>query len=201
MPTTVAELYANAGLRFEGPVQWSQPIENERPGVYVVSVSSKPEEHLGLQPVPQFALERVASWIERVPTIELDGARISAADVIAQRLAEFWLPDESILYIGMTTRPLRERVCEYYCTPLGARAPHSGGHWLKTLSNLSELFLYHAACDAPRAREGRLLGQFVKNVSRETRSCLRDSMHPLPFANLEYPQGTRKAHGIGRATR
>ena len=201
MPTTVADLFANAGLRFDGPVRWSQPIGNERPGVYVVSLSNKPDEHLGLQPVPSIALERVAGWIARVPSIELDGARISAAEVIAQRLAEFWLPDESILYIGMTKRPLQERVHEYYNTVLGAKAPHSGGHWLKTLADLSVLYLYHAACDTPKAREGQLLGHFVENVSSGTKSRLRDPIHPFPFANLEYPQGRRKAHGIGKSTR
>jgi hypothetical protein len=200
MPTTVSELFANVNLEFDGPVRWSQPVKNRRPGVYVVSTSNDPEKHLGLQSTPFISIEIIGKWIQRVPSIELDGVRNPAAIDIADRLAEFWLPDESILYIGMTNTKVQTRINQYYSTPLGDRRPHVGGHWLKTLSNLSELFLYHADCEAPKSIEDQLLDYFVSNVSDDTMLRLRDPEHPFPFANLAYPQGTKKQHGIGKST-
>ena len=200
MPTTVSELFANVNLEFEGPVRWSHPVKNRRPGVYVVSISSDPEKHLGLQSTPLISIEIIGKWIQRLPSIELDGVRNPLAVDVADRLAEFWLPDESILYIGMTTTKVQTRINQYYKTPLGDRGPHAGGHWLKTLSNLSELFLYHAACEAPKSKEDQLLGYFVSNVSDNTMLLLRDPKHPFPFANLEYPKGTKKHHCIGKST-
>ena len=199
MATTVSDLFHNAGLAFDGPVRWSHPVKNGSPGVYIVSTSSDPTRHLGLEPSPPISVDLVSGWIRRVPSIELDGTRGCTAADLAARLADFWLSDESILYIGMTTARVRTRVNQYYKTPLGDRRPHAGGHWLKTLSNLSELFLYHAVSESPRSKEGQLLGYFVSNVATETRTQLRDPEHPFPFANLEYPPGTRKAHGIGKS--
>jgi hypothetical protein len=145
------------------------------------------------------SVDLVDQWVRRVPTIELDGALgVTALDIVS-RLSEFWLPDESILYIGMTTAALGSRIRQYYNTLLGDRTPHAGGHWLKTLGTLSELYLYHAACDAPNYREDQLIGHFISNVSSETKRTLRDPKHPFPFANLEYPKGTRKAHGIEKS--
>jgi hypothetical protein len=168
-------------------------------GVYVVSTSNDQVKHLELQSTPLISIEIIGKWIQRVPSIELDGVRNPAAIDIADRLAEFWLPDESILYIGMTTTKLQTRINQYYSTPLGDRGPHAGGHWLKTLSNLSELFLYHAACEAPKSNEDQLLGYFVSNVSQDTMLHLRDPEHPFPFANLAYPHGRKKHHGIVKA--
>jgi hypothetical protein len=199
MPTTVSELFANVNLDFDGPVCWSHPVKNRRSGVYVVSTSNDPVKHLELQSTPLISIEIIGKWIQRVPSIELDGVRNPAAIDIADRLAEFWLPDESILYIGMTTTKLQTRINQYYSTPLGDRGPHAGGHWLKTLSNLSELFLYHAACEAPKSNEDQLLGYFVSNVSQDTMLHLRDPEHPFPFANLAYPHGRKKHHGIVKA--
>ena len=69
MPTTVSELFANVNLEFDGPVRWSQPVKNRRPGVYVVSTSNDPEKHLGLQSTPFISIEIIGRWIQRVPSI------------------------------------------------------------------------------------------------------------------------------------
>ena len=113
-------------------------------------------------------------------------------------LSEFWLSDESTLYIGKTSS-LRNRVRGYYKTPLGDRRPHAGGHWIKTLSLLSETFVYYAESPDPEHAESRLIQAFVTRVSSSTKHRLRDAEHPFPFANLEFPRGNRKDHGIAKS--
>ena len=60
-------------------------------------------------------------WLAVRPEMALDGERPTAAQ-LSDRLASFWMRDEVILYVGLTTRRLS-----------GARKPHSGGYFLKTL--------------------------------------------------------------------
>jgi hypothetical protein len=125
----------------------------------------------------------------------MDGKRPSEIELM-ERVASFWLPDEPVLYIGLTTRPLRQRVSEYYKTPLGARKPHAGGHFLKTLENIDELFVHSAECSEPRAAEDAMLKAFCSGISESSQRRLHDPQHPFPFANLEWPQGVRKRHGL-----
>jgi hypothetical protein len=108
----------------------------------------------------------------------------------------FWLSDEVILYIGLAGTSLRSRVRQYYCTPLGARRPHAGGDFLKTLSNADDLHVHWASTDNPSWAEGRMLEAFCRSVSEHARAQLFDPEHPFPFANLEWPAGTRKRHGL-----
>ena len=44
-----------------------------------------------------------------------------------------------------------------------------------------------------------MLQRFCANVSRDSKQALHDPAHPFPFANLEWPRGPRKAHGLRRA--
>jgi hypothetical protein len=147
-------------------------------------------------PIDVKAIER---WIERVPTIKLAGETPSA-DALAHHLSEFWLCDESILYIGKASS-LPSRLRDYYNTPLGDRRPHAGGHWIKTLSVLPETFVYFAETSDPENKEDVLLRAFIRNVSESTKKHLRDPDHPFPFANLEFPKGTRKTHAIRKSKR
>lgn len=140
-------------------------------------------------------------WIHRVPMLTLDGGRAPSADALTRRLGEFWLPDESVLYVGQTSTSLRQRIRQYYRTPLGDRRPHAGGHWIKTLSTLAETLVYYAESADPRTAESRLLQAFVDQVSASTKQALRDPNRPFPFANLEFPQGNRKQHGIANSKR
>jgi hypothetical protein len=87
-------------------------------------------------------------------------------------------------------------VRQYYTTPLGARSPHAGGHWLKTLTNLEELFVHYAPVPDPNSAERAMLNRFCVKVSEETREALFDPARPLPFANLDWPGRGAKRHGI-----
>jgi len=199
MPSTVANLLDRSGLELFGIVPWGILPKARNSGIYIVSLSPSEHENRGTFDNAPISIERIEYWLARVPTIELDG--IVGPDVrqVAERLSEFWLPDESIVYIGMTERPLRNRIRQYYSTDLGDRKPHAGGHWIKTLSNLSKAFVYFAECHSPDQMESRLIQLFIDGVSSSTRSNLRDPLHPFPFANLEYPKGRIKIHCIGKS--
>ena len=199
MPTIISDIFANAKLDFNGPVRWSVPINNGNPGVYIVSTSDDPDANLGVMPNPAISIDKIDEWLRRVPAFELNGVRDPEAAGVAKHLAEFWLPDENILYIGMTTRKVQTRVREYYNTPLGNRRPHAGGHWIKTLTNLTRFNIYHAGCKFPKSKKDELLRYFISNVSEETKLHLKDPKHPFPFANLAYPHGTIKKHSISKS--
>ena len=54
----------------------------------------------------------------------------------------------NVLYIGKAPKRnngkgLGNRVNEYYRTEYGARNPHAGGHWIKSLAKLENLFVYY----------------------------------------------------------
>jgi hypothetical protein len=53
----------------------------------------------------------------------------------------------------------------------------------------------------PNKVEGKMMERFISGVSEATLSRLWDQDNPFPFANLEYPRGHRKKHGIGKSKR
>jgi len=201
MPSTVFDLFEAVSLEATGFVPWLDSIPSNDPGVYIVSMS--PELDLNSRLFKQAPIDPVAitNWISRVPRLELDQNPGPSSAKLMERLSEFWLPDESVLYIGQTSSSLRNRVRQYLKTPLGDRRPHAGGHWIKTLSILNETFVHFAKSPDPKGIEQELLQAFVDRVSRTTRNGLRDPKRPFPFANLEFPTGNRKRHGIGKSKR
>lgn len=101
-----------------------------------------------------------------------------------------------MLYIGLAGTSVGRRVSQYYSTRLGARSPHAGGWFLKTLSNLDDLNVHYATAVDPAAAERRLLQAFVDGVDDAGRDELHDPACPYPLANLVGPTRVRKAHGI-----
>lgn len=197
LPTTVDEIFKAVGVPRIGAVPWSQKLPTTQSGVYVVSLSCDPNEHLGISELAPIDLDLVSDWIARVPGMRLDGEP-PTVDLLTSRLSEFWLPDESIVYIGKATS-LRKRVSQYYATQLGKPRPHAGGHWVKTLSLLSKMFVHFGEVGDCEKIEAKMLKAFSEGVSVKTRQQLRDRNHLIPFANLEFPRGNRKAHGIRKA--
>jgi hypothetical protein len=183
-------------------VAWGQPVPERAPGVYVISLSddadAQPAGFDDQEPRPgraPISLAAIQAWLDARPELRLDDQRPSAP-ALADRIAGFWLPDEVVLYIGLAGTSLRNRVNQYVKTPLGARRPHAGGHFLKTLDNLNALHVHWAPTAASKNAEDRMLSAFVAGVSDRTLRELVDPSHPFPFANLEWPPGTRKKHGL-----
>jgi hypothetical protein len=199
MPTSVKELFDTSGVQLVGRVNWGQQIKDDRPGIYIVAVTSQPDGKKNLYgKVPPIDIPIIQKWINDVQTLRLDRVRPNSKE-LQQRLCRFWLPDEPILYVGKAGKSVKERVSAYYNTPLGKRKPHGGGHWIKTLSEINKLSVFWGACNDPENTENIMLKRFVDNVSSMTKKVIHDPDRPFPFANREFPHGNKKRHGISGA--
>ena len=181
---TVKELLDKVGLKNCSTVRWGEEVWTGMSGVYVVSSNIAPEDGTGAGNI-EFDENAINHWIKRLPDFTIDGL-LPTEEAIEKRLSEFWIPEENILYIGMTQSSLSKRIHGYYITGIGDRRPHSGGQWLKTLKNISGLYVHYATVSLPEQApwaEEKLLGYFIEETGR------------LPFANLEGPCG-RKQHGL-----
>lgn len=174
---SAARLLRDTDLRPEGPVGWGESVGFGSPGVYVIEVP----EATATAPIDEAA---VRAWAERVPSLRLDGARPTSRELTA-RLAKFWVPGESVVYIGLAGTSVGKRVRQFYRTPLGDRRPHAGGHWVRTLACRDDLLVWWAAADDPTEAEDALLGSFASRHGGA-----------LPFANRQSAGGARKPHGI-----
>ena len=207
MPSAVLNLLETIPIKLTGSVHWNEPVQSKKCGIYIVSLSSRPSENSGILKSAPINFEIVKDWTQACG-LKLDNDSNPPVEAIVQRISEFWYPDENILYIGQTSRPLSERVNEYYKHELGDSRPHRGGHWLKTLSNLDSFFVHYAETSIPELVEQCLIEAFVEGVSSSTKCVLRDSTRLFPFANLEYritnchpKRKIRKRHGIRNQTK
>lgn len=175
--SSAAKLIEAVGLRPQGPVTWGAPVRSAVPGVYVIETPAP----LEAAPLDDGEITR---WIRRVRTIRLDGA-VPTTESLRDRLAEFWVAMEPVVYVGLAGTDVGHRIRQFYRTPLGDPRPHAGGHWVKTLANLHELLVWWADSSDPAGSEEALLTLF---------SGLHEGM--LPFANRETARGVRKVHGI-----
>jgi hypothetical protein len=198
MPTTIAEAFEAAGIIRNGVVRWGTKPTTSKPGVYIISLTEALDDCNGKLTDAQLPAEGFEGWLKRCPELTLDGGPPTVPH-LKDRIRSFWIPDEVILYIGLAGTPLSKRLGQYYGTQIGARKPHSGGYFLKLLSNPDRLWVHFAQHPDPGLAEHRMLRRFCDHVSADSRGALRDPVHPFPFANLEWPCGTRKAHGIGGA--
>lgn len=195
MPSSVSSIFAAAGLRRLGVVTWGSEIAVDEPGVYVVALDEDPDTPSGHLPEAPIAGGAIEHLLAVRPEVRVDG-RPPTKGELRERLQQFWLPDETILYIGLASQSIRTRVDAYYRTKLGARSPHAGGWFLKTLEPGPARYVHWATTADPAGAEGAMLRAFCDGVSEATRASLRDPERPFPFANLEWPPGTRKRHGI-----
>jgi hypothetical protein len=195
VPSTVDSIFSAAGLARAGVVPWGTTVPIGGPGVYVVALTSETSSTDAAMERCPIDLGAIDEILDARPELTLDGERPSP-QALADRLAAFWLPDEVVLYIGLAGTRLAKRLGQYYLTALGARSPHAGGWFLKTLGVLPGLHVHYAACADPANAEGEMLEAFRSSVSEQSRAALYDPERPLPFANLEYPPRVYKRHGI-----
>jgi len=198
MPSSVRDLFDSAGVGPQRPIRFCEMLPSQSGGVYVVSLVSESQEDGSKRCfAPQLSEELIAEWLRMNPRLRLDtGDHRPKAAELRERMEAFWLPDEVVLYVGQTSSSLGKRLRQYQRTKPWERRPHAGGCWLKLVEDYCNTFVFWDEHDDPKAAEGKMLGRFVERVSRRTRERLRDPDRPFPFANLEYPKGNRKAHGI-----
>jgi len=196
MPTTVTELETKFNLQFKNSIKWGNSfIENDY-GIYIISTS----KDKGYLPASKFEISfneaQVDTWLDNAPDILLNGIKPGKKD-LKKQLQGFWLPDESILYIGKAEKQtLSERICQYCNHKVGKRSPHKGGYWLKLLSNLNELYIHIYSTKDSHHIEEELLRHFINNVSEVSRKNLIDKELCLPYANLQLRSGVIKKHGL-----
>jgi transcription elongation factor GreA len=171
----------------DGPTVWGRPVPAQGPGVFILELSAP----LASAPIE---LTRVGKWIERVGTLRLDGER-PTSKALAARLASFWLPSQTVLYIGATEASVGRRVASIAATELGDRRPSSSGHWLKTLRSLDGVKVWWSLTDATEEYEDALLTAFADGVPPTERLSGPDGAI-LPFANLRRPTGERRSSGL-----
>ena len=181
-------LLRSVGLMADGPAVWGRPVQAQGPGVFVIEAPAP----LASAPIE---LTRVGKWIERVETLRLDG-EVPTSKALAARIGSFWLPSQTVVYIGTSDVSVARRVAAIAKTELGDRRPAAGGHWLKTLRSLDGLKVWWAATAATEEYEDALLAAFAAGVPEEDLAALPDRSVVLPWANLRRPTGERKATGL-----
>ena len=183
-----AQLLRSVGLLADGPGVWGRPISAQGRGVFVVEWSSP----LATAPID---VSRVGKWIERVETLTLDGIRPTGKALTA-RMGSFWLPAQTVVYVGSSEVSVARRVAAMASTELGDRRPYAGGHWLRTLRGLESARVYWSLTSATEEYEDALFDAFAAAVSEAELATLPDREVVLPFANLRRPDGRRKATGL-----
>ena len=185
--TNAGELLRTVGLAVGGTIRWGDRVPSPAPGVYVVATPEPMTE-------PPIDTTTLRAWVDRLPAMRVDG-RVPTVESLHARLREFWIPGETVVYIGLAGTSLATRVGHFYRTPLGDRAPHAGGHWLKTLDGLDDFTITWAETTTPDEHEDALLRAFADALPGPVAARL-PAGPVLPFANLETGGKVRKAHGI-----
>ena len=194
MPSSVRDLFDAAGVRLEAAVRWGDPPGLKMPGVYVVALTGDADRRDATRPTAEVDDAKLQTLLGRRPELRLDSRRPSP-EQLRQRLGAFWLPDEPVVYIGMTDATVRKRVTAYYRTSLGARSPHAGGWFIQTLRNMDMLWVHFGSAAEPLLAEERMLAAFAGSVGTDARASVHDPDRLMPFANLRGPLGPKR-HGI-----
>ncbi len=134
----------------------------------------------------------------KVPTLRVDGERPTGKS-LAARLAAWWLPGETIVYVA-SARSLARRIDALLRTPLGDARPHPGGQWLKALRGIEGTRLWWAATDAGEEYEDAMLEAFAAAVPAAATTALPDASLVLPFANRRRPGGRSRSDGVTGST-
>ncbi|MET0771864.1 MAG: transcription elongation factor GreA [Candidatus Limnocylindrales bacterium] len=187
-PRSAVALLRSLDLMSDGPTRWGEQVRSREPGVLLVEMAGRSDE----APID---ITAVKAWIERVPGLRLDGERPTPTQ-LAQRLASFWLPQQTVLYVGRTAKSLSGRAASLFATPLGDRRPHSGGHWLWTLTGRDQLRIWWAETPSAEEYEDGLFDAIAADLDPEAAERLKGSGPVLPWANLTSATGDAKRTGI-----
>lgn len=150
---TVDQVFNPVNLSPLGPVPWGAPISELRQGVYVVARTEGPA--IRCKPCALHFDDRLTLGL--VLNLEYETKR--------------WLPNEPVLYIGRTTRPINTRILEFYQHKVGEKHPHAGGQIVKILK--LDRWLYWSHAKDPKEAERKMLSAFERQAGG------------LPFANGE----------------
>lgn len=185
---SAAALFRAVGLLPDGPVLWGRSLPRVEAGVVVFELPEAAET-APIDPA------RVGKWLERVPTLRLDGTVPTTRRLVA-RLARYWLAGERIVFIGCATSGLGRRVAALAETPLGIRPPLPDAHWLLALRHPERLRIWWAASDAAEEYADALLDAFADGIPPAVVAALPEPELVLPWATLRRPTGEARQHGL-----
>jgi transcription elongation factor GreA len=185
---TARELLAGLGLMADGPILWGAPLRSGRPGIFVIELAAP----LAEIPVDHGALR---TWLERVPDLRLDGHTPTPHELAAD-LRRWWLPGESVLFIGSTAKSLAGRAAALAATGIGDRRPFGSAWRLRVLKDPAKLRLWWAETDAAEEYADAAFDAFSAGVDPASVARLPDPSLVLPFGNTEAPDGRRAEHGL-----
>jgi transcription elongation factor GreA len=172
----------------DGPVLRGAPLRSSRPGIFVVEIATAHPE----APV-DFGVLR--TWLERVPSLQLDGATPTPHELAAE-MRRWWLPGETVVFIGATNKSLAGRASALSATAVGDRRPFGSAYRLRTLKDVGKLRLWWAESGAAEEYADAAFEAFAKGVDPVWIARLPDPKLVLPFGNTEAPDGRRQAHGL-----
>ena len=104
MPTTVNQLSDSYNLPLAKRVKWDERISTQDEGIYIVSLSEESGRNNGILKNPPISRDIIRKWIKKVDGFEIDKINTFDTGKVIERLSQFWLPDENILYIGKAPR-------------------------------------------------------------------------------------------------
>ena len=191
MPLEPVALFRAVGLTPDGPARWGMPVRAPGPGVFLVEWPGPMER----APVD---ISAVGTWLARVETLRVDGER-PTGKALAARLAAWWLPGETVVYVG-SGKSLGRRIEAMTATPLGDARPNPAGQWLKALRGFEGTRLWWATTDAAEEYEDALLEAFAAAVPAAATAALPAGAQVLPFANRRRPGGPVRPDGISGST-
>jgi transcription elongation factor GreA len=187
-PRSAVALLRSLDLMSDGPTRWGEPVRSRASGVLLVEIAAR----LDTAPID---ITAVKAWIERVPSLQLDGERPTPTR-LAERLASFWLPQQTVVYVGRTAKSLNARAGSLFATPLGDRRPHAGGHWLWTLLDHEQLRIWWGETPSPEEYEDGLFDAIASDLDADAAQRLAAFGPILPWANLTSATGDAKRTGI-----
>ena len=126
MPTTINQLTDRYSLPLAERVKWMERISSQDEGVYIISLSKESGRNSGILKNPPISKDIIGKWIKKVDGFEIDKIKTFNTNKVFERLSQFWLPDENILYIGKAPRRsngkgIGNRIREYYKTKYGEK--------------------------------------------------------------------------------
>src|SRR5262245_65956594 len=116
---SASSLLRSLDLLPDGPVLWGQRVASKSPGVFVVEMPSRED-------AAPIDITAVRAWVERVPGLRINGERPTPTQ-LADHLAAFWLPGQTVVYVGRTSKALGPRIAALLQTPIGTPRPPSRG--------------------------------------------------------------------------
>jgi len=201
MAVTVDQLFNEFNLEYFGPVKWDDKFDAKYNGVYIISLNNNPKSDTPHNQPLEIDESTFQNWLSEAKNLQIDGVKVTNIKQVQDYLKQYWKKDENILYIGESTsktNPLEKRVRQFYQHKVGKKGPHSGGYWLKLISNLKDVNIYYAECSNPRETEFKLIMRFVEHLNGKSFFKVEDFSSYFPFANLKVD--VLKEHRITKPT-